>query len=513
MTKFSGSSSFTPAFVPANTLTHEGGDGWKRTPRQELFLQAVTEMAEDTFYETQEQRRTRLAQNVAQVVSERDGWQWVASFARWLRHEANMRSASVMVACEAVAAGRPANATGPTARQLVDSVCVRADEPAEVLGYWLQFHGRQVPAGVKRGVADAAARLYNERNALKYDGQSRAIRMADVVELVHPSPSSDQQSALFRYLLDHRHDRDGYDLRLLPAIYKDRQLLGLPENERLAAFQQGLTTEAGWSWERVAGWLPGGLTAEVWERVIPSMGYMALLRNLRNFDQAGISSATRKAVAERLADPEQVAASRQFPYRFLSAWKATESLEWGPALETALGHSVKNVPEFAGRTLVLIDTSGSMQSPVGGARSQAMRWEVAGLFGAVVAARSKNVDLAIYATGVEPVKAPTSSTSILRFCEQLRRSIGSVGHGTNTWEAIRTQYDGHDRVVVLTDEQSHDFGRNPGTWLHFVNLAGYAPSTAPPDRRTFASGGFNDSLFKLIPLSEHGASGRWPWES
>ena len=83
-----------------------------------------------------------------------------------------------------------------------------ADEPAEMLGYWLTTHGRNVPMPVKRGVADAARRLYTERAALRYDGLSRQIRMADVIELAHPSPRDDAQSALFRWLLDRRHHDD-----------------------------------------------------------------------------------------------------------------------------------------------------------------------------------------------------------------------------------------------------------------------------------------------------------------
>lgn len=252
--------------------------------------------------------------------------------------------------------------------------------------------------------------------------------------------------------------------------------------------------------------------SEIWESLIPRMGYMALLRNLRNFDQAGVSDEVASRVAARLASADEVARSQQFPYRFLSAWKATDSVRWASALERALQLSVENVPAFEGRTLVLVDTSGSMQSPVAGARSQAMRWEVAGLFGAVVAARAgKGADLAIYATGVQAVPVPAGG-SVLRFVESMRGRVGSVGHGTNTWGAIREMYDGQDRIVVLTDEQSHDSGRNPGCFMHFVNLAGYQYGTAPADGRTFAYGGFTDSMFKLLPIMEQGSKGRWPWE-
>ena len=95
----------------------------------------------------------------------------------------------------------------------------RADEPAEMLGYWLTTHGRNVPMPVKRGVADAVRRLYTERAALRYDGLSRQIRMADVIELTHPAPRDDAQSALFKYLLDRRHHDDAVaDAAALPML-------------------------------------------------------------------------------------------------------------------------------------------------------------------------------------------------------------------------------------------------------------------------------------------------------
>lgn len=498
----------------AKALTHENALGYTRTPKAELFLQAVTEMAEDKYYETADQRRARMTTNIQKVLTENDGWDWICKLVPWLRKDAGMRSASIMIAAEAVAAanGLPVRG-GVSPRQLVSTAIMRADEPAEFLGYWLQFHGRKLPAAIKRGIADSATRLYSEWSALKYDGQSRTVRMADVVELTHPKPQNDTQAALFKYLIDNRHNRDEFNLDSLPKIRLDKALLSLPESERMAAFLNGDTAEAGWSWERVAGWLPGGLTGQVWERIIPTMGYMATLRNLRNFDQAGISSGLKGAVNSKLADPEQVAKSMQFPYRFLSAWMNTESLTWATALEAAADLSVKNIPVFEGRTLIVIDTSGSMQSPVGGDRSKIQCVDAAALFGYALALRNVgNVDVVMFADSSK-VLPVSKGASLLRSVQDFRKQIGKVGYSTNTWQAIRKHYNGHDRVIVLTDEQSHDRGTNPGCFMHFVNLAGYRVSTAPKDSRTFAYGGFTDAMFSTMPLLERGAAQRWPWEA
>lgn len=495
-------------------VTHEGGLGYTRTPKAELFLAAVTEMAEDKFYESAPERQARMVVNIQKVLTENDGWEWLCNLVTWLRKDAGMRSASIMIAAEAVAAanGLPQRG-GLSARGLVAVACQRADEPAEFLGYWIQNKGRKLPAPVKRGVADAAVRLYSEWTALKYDGQSRTIRMADVIELTHPKPATSAQASLFKYLIDNRHNRDEFSLELLPKIELDKWLLSRPEDERKAAFDAGFTTEAGWSWERVAGWLPGGLTKEIWEGIIPSMGYMATLRNLRNFDQAGIRKPARDAVNAKLSDPEQVAKSLQFPYRFFTAYNNVDSVNYSASLEEATNLSVGNIPEFEGRTLVLIDVSGSMTwSSVGGEHSKALCSDVAALFGHAIAGRNAGrVDLVMFATTSAelPVK---KGASLLRAVEDTKRQTNKCGGGTQTWQAIKKHYNGHDRVIVLTDEQSHDSGKNPGCFMHFFNLAGYKVSTAPRDSRTFAYGGFTDAMFSTMPLLERGTAQRWPWE-
>ena len=69
----------------------------------------------------------------------------------------------------------------------------RAEDPQETLDYSYEKQ-LQLLQNVKRGVADAARRLYTERAALRYDGLSRQVRMADVIELTHPQPRDDRQS-------------------------------------------------------------------------------------------------------------------------------------------------------------------------------------------------------------------------------------------------------------------------------------------------------------------------------
>ncbi|MEV4558722.1 TROVE domain-containing protein [Kitasatospora sp. NPDC049285] len=502
------------------TANHAGGAGFLRDQKSELFLLAVANLVgQDTFYErggARDDRYTALIRSLA--VSDPE---WTLGLLRWLRDGAAMRTASLVGAAEFTRARLDAGAAGYS-RQAVDAVLRRPDEPGELLAYWTSRYGRALPKPVKRGVADAARRLYHGRALLKYDTAAKGYRFGDVLELTHPAPHPDKpwQGELFRYALDRRHRPDE---AVPPAgdalLTAHRELTGLPV-ERRRALVTGVggaerLAAAGMTWESLAGWLHGPLDAAVWEAVIPSMGVMALVRNLRNFDQAGVSDAVAERVARRISDPEEVRRSRQFPFRYLAAHRHAPSLRWGHALETALRHSLANVPVLPGRTLVLVDRSGSMFDRPS-AQTELNRADTAAVFGTALALRAADADLVEFGT--------TSRRITLRRGESVLKAVDRFGDlgGTETAKAVRQHYRAHDRVVIVTDEQAY------GSWnggdplvaipaevpVYTWNLAGYRPGHAPSGgarRHTF--GGLTDAAFRLIPLLEAGRNAHWPWEN
>ncbi len=417
------------------TRTHEGGDAHLRDAESELFLLAATNMVgEDTFYERAPDRDRRFVDLVRHVTVTNPAF--VAGLAPYLRETMRMRSAAVVMAAEYVAAG------GAGGRAVVAGVLQRPDEPAELIGYWMTTHGRNLPMAVKRGVADAVRRLYNERAALRYDGLSRQVRMADVVELTHPEPRDDRQSALFRWLLDRRHHDDAVaDPERLPVLAAAAALEAVPDGERRAVLRDrgpAALAEAGFSWERLSGWLPGGMDAEAWQYVIPSMGAMALVRNLRNFDQAGIADQAVATVIAKITDPDEVAKARLFPYQVWAAYKHAPSDDWKRALGRTMDLTTANVPRLDG-TLVVIDTSASMQAPVSG-KSKLTRVEVAAVMAMATARRARNVDVVIYGDRSRRV-ADLAGTSVLAGVAMVERLVGSVGHSTFGHTAIAKHFD------------------------------------------------------------------------
>jgi hypothetical protein len=485
-------------------LGHQGGQSYERDSRSELFVFAVSNLGgEKTYHEGASARDERYANLVHAVAPNYPVW--MAGFIPWLRNSANMRTAPLVGALESARSMLTLGIAG--SRQLIASSMSRPDEPGEAVAYWMKHYGRRLPMPVKRGIADAARRLYTEAALLKYDTSGKPFRFADVIELCHVRPDALWRSDLYKYALDRRHNRSNIIIpATLPTIQHRADLKGTAVEE----MSQADIKLAGMTWENTISAAVDKKAA--WENTIPTMGYMALLRNLRNFDEAGISAATVRQVIDRLTDPEEVKRSRQFPFRFLSAYTQLNSLTWGHALETALNLSLQNLPALRGRTLILVDRSDSMF--YGLSEYSSVRWAaVAAMFGTALYLRNQpNATLVQYGSRSVEMIFP-KSMSILR----AERRFSNLG-GTRTATAIRERFTGHDRIIVITDEQVHS-GEDPSKAapasvpMYTFNLAGYRPSQVPDSaNRVTIGGGLTDKSFQMIALLEAGRDGVWPWE-
>lgn len=290
---------------------------------------------------------------------------------------------------------------------------------------------------------------------------------------------------------------------------------------------------------------------EQWELLIQEMGYMALLKNLRNFDKVGVGKNIANRVAQKLADPDEVAKSKQLPFRFYTAWMNTPSGRWKTPLDTALQASIPNIPSLEGRSLILIDTSGSMEGVMGtpnknrgnGWRPRVRnistgqeeetepniprRVDAGALFGLALAMRNKGkVDVWGFADGQMAVtNLTTSGKSLLEATELFGKQIGAVGHGTQIERAVRDTYKGQDRVFIFTDMQTV---QHENTWpysdtgdvtravpkdkqVYGFDLAGYKNSAIDVTPTRHEMGGLTDHTFGAIPLMEAGVAESWPW--
>jgi hypothetical protein len=278
--------------------------------------------------------------------------------------------------------------------------------------------------------------------------------------------------------------------------------------------------QAGMTWEAAQSllgtvvkdpFLLEAMKRRLWTELIPNMGYMALLRNLRNFDEVGINDEAVQTVIRRLTDPVQVARSRQLPIRFLSAFTANaHHFKWSQALETALQLSLQNVPELPGRSLILVDVSGSMVDALS-SKSTLTRVQAAGLFGSALAIRNGDrATLVAFGPSSLVLNVPKNA-ALLTMMKQFHAS-----GGTYTTAAVQRHFAGHDRVIIITDEQSSDGDPSrvipAGTPLYTWNLAGYKYGHTGSGSRRYTFGGLTDQAFGLIPLLEAGFSQKYPFQ-
>lgn len=548
MTKFNHARARTATTSPVTSArkrdltTHEGAPGYKRDARGELFmLGAGRFFGEKSFYETGHDGADRFRALVS-TVAETDP-AWLAKFLKWLRSEANIRTAALVGAVEyaRVTQQLPRDSdvfttNGLSARAVVRSVLQRADEPGEMIAYFRSRYGRSIPIAIKRGIADAIVghetgrkALYSEYTALKYDTASHGYRFGDVVDIVcpttwHPAVRGTALGNLFGYLIDRRHGRESEDgFEMLTA---NRRIRAIADREPAILLDPERMKTGGLTWEDALSLGGSKLDkAKLWESLIDAdaLGYMALIRNLRNMDEAGVSKAHAKKIVEIIEDPARVASSRQLPFRFFSAYNAAPSDRWKQALTEALDASTANIPKLSGRTLILVDTSASMEGRLSD-RSGVCYVDVAALFGVALARNASKVDLYGFGDGVFKHELAYGG-SVLGQTKQFVARVGEAGHGTRIAESMQTTFAGHDRVVIFTDMQTMRGGYNwygmgdvktavpASVPVYAWNLAGYEASMMPTgsdNRHEF--GGFSDAAFSIMQTLEAGRDGRWPWQ-
>jgi hypothetical protein len=182
----------------------------------------------------------------------------------------------------------------------------------------------------------------------------------------------------------------------------------------------------------------------------------------------------------------------------------------------ALDLSLNNVPMFTGKTLILIDTSSSMNDKMSG-RSELLRRDAAAMFGLALARRCHEATVVSFAS--------TTLDFAVRKGESLLKSIDRfssayfIGGGTATATAISRYRSGHDRIIVLTDEQADAHQGSvvpPGVNMVTFNLGGYkfghAPSGGIHGKGNLTTiGGLSDAAFTLLPALEAYGRGQWPF--
>jgi hypothetical protein len=497
------------------TLNYEGAKAYKMNPALELYATVVTSALSDNFYEKSGDRLTRLRELIAKNKPE-----FVAKLAVYAREKMYLRSIPLVLAVELAKIHNGDNLIS----RLVSRVVQRADEITELLAYYQLANPKNgsikklnaLSKQMQKGLAEA----FNKFDAYQFAKYNRdaEVKLRDALFLVHPKAKSEAQQAIFNQIVN--------DTLETPYTW---------ETELSALGQVGYDDEKA---------KKAAFRAK-WEELIESgkLGYMALLRNLRNILQAEVSREHIKKVAERLANPNEVARSKQFPFRFLAAYRelkggqiprrginlkeilfSSDTTLILNALEKAIVASVVNLQGFDEKTKVLVacDTSGSMQKTVS-AKSSVQLYDVGLVLGMLLQNRSESVITGIFGDTWKVINLP--SGNILANADELHRREGEVGYSTNGYLVIKDLVKRKalvDKVMIFTDCQLWNSNNTnesiakywneykkiaPNARLYLFDLAGYGQSPLNLIQEdVFLIAGWSERVFEVLEAIENGNS-------
>lgn len=443
-----------------------GANAYRLSPEWELYTSVVTTSLNNSFYEQEEERIAR----VRNLIGSCDPL-FVARLAVYARTAMNLRSIPLVMAVELARVHKGDDLV----RRLTAQTIRRADEITELLAYYQQANQRTGTKKLNRLSKQLQAGLQDAFNAFdayqfaKYNRDSE-VRLRDALFLVHPKAKDGQQQEVFNEIVSNS----------LPTPYTW-------ETELSAVGQNSFAT----SKEKAAAF------RAKWEELIDSekLGYMALLRNLRNLLEAEVSGEHILKVGNKLASEKAVESSKQLPFRFLAAYRElskTPSLYATmlmTALERAVQVSARNITGFddSSRILIACDVSGSMQYPIS-PKSKIMRYDIGLMLGMLLKSRCAKVMTGIFGDRWKLISLP--DTGILSNVDAFYKREGEVGYSTNGYLVIKDLIERRaeiDKVMMFTDCQLWNNNGNfqledqwkeykkicPKAKLYLFDLAGY----------------------------------------
>lgn len=390
--------------------THEGAPAARMTAEQALRRSVLSCLLwEREFYEDGEEIAGRIRKLANEVKPET-----LAALAGEARTRFKLRHVPLLLLVALI--GR----REPEARKLVADAIAgtvrRADEPGELIALYRKLNGRadRAPAKLtkqmKAGLA-AALPSFDAYQLAKYD-RDGAVKLRDVFRLVHPKPANAEQAELWRRLV--------------------KGELESPD-----------------TWEVALS--AGADKRETFERLLREgkLGYLALLRNLRNMTAASVDTGLiRDAILARKG------ARDVLPFRFVAAARACPQME--PALDTALLASLGDMPKLPGKTVVLVDVSGSMNDKLS-SKSDLTRRDAA----ATLASILPGEDVRVFAFADTVVEIPRRMG--MAGVDAINQAPRGSTRLFDAVAAVKAQVP-HDRMVVITDEQATDPSRF-GYWI------------------------------------------------
>lgn len=431
--------------VKAETFNHEGVPAVPSTPYDELRRAVLACLLwEDQFYESGASIADRIKALVPKVPQEK-----VAALAIDARTRFRLRHAPLLLVRE-MARGK-GNIVGRTLSEVIQ----RADELSEFLSIYWKDKREPLSKQVKIGLAHAFQK-FNAYQLGKYRGDDKAVKLRDVLFLCHAKPKDAEQEAIWKKLVDGSLESpDTWEVAL--SAGKDKK--------------------------------------ETFERLIREgkLGYMALLRNLRNMETA---KCDERLVREAITVGAK--GSKALPFRFIAAARAAPRFE--PQLDAAMAVAAEDMPRLSGTTVVLVDVSPSMNAQLSKKSDLTRRDAACGL---AILARELCQDCRVFAFSTSIAEVPARRGMALS--DAILRAVPSNGTMLGGAIGFINANVKHDRLIVVTDEESQDRVPNSVADGYMVNVSSYQNGIGygPWTRIT----GFSEAILTYIQETERAVQG------
>lgn len=431
--------------------THEGAPAYPHLSAEQSLRRSVLSclLWENQFYEDGKSIADRIVENAKKIPASK-----LAALAVEARSQFNLRHVPLLLLSVLADTVRGSSLVADAIPQVLQ----RADELSELLAVYATYMNSSpgklkkiLTHGLRRGLARAFGK-FNAYALAKYN-RDNVIKLRDVLFLSHAKPKDDEQKALWKQLID--------------------GTLASPDT---------------WEVELSAG----EDKRETFERLIREgkLGYLALLRNLRNMANADVDrDLVREAILARKG------AQRIFPFRYVAAARAAPQFE--PFLDLALQAAILDLPRLDGTTVVLVDVSGSMEGKLS-AKSDMTRMDAAAALASII-----NGDVRVFTFSHELIEvAPRRGMAGVDVVVNSQEHGGTyLGRALQELSGIRK-----DRLIVITDEQSHDRVLAPAGIKYLINVASYRNGVGYADGWVHIDGWSENVLRFIHELESNDAS-------
>lgn len=490
---------------PKNTsavINHQGGTGYKLDPKLELVSILATGM-DNKFYETLGEREQRFI-NVIQEVAKKD-IEFVAKALVYARSVMGQRSVthfgSVQLAKHLSGRSLARKFFSKRDRKKeVGGIVYRLDDMLEIIACYQALNpGKALPNAMKNGFKIALENADSYELA-KYQGNGKSVSLIDVVNLVHPKPSKDMED-VFKKLMTG-------ELKQFNTVEDKNTKAG---QEVAKKVKEGTITK-----EEAAVELAEAKEENYIELInTRKIGYLALLRNIRNIIKTGSKPELVKGACELLTDEKLIKQSLVFPHQIdlaleviLSEFGADKATPFLKALNTAYKLAIPNLVELftSGRTAVVFDSSGSMSTPISLANKKQGSEAAIAKASLIAATLAKGIGADVYhfANSCKQIKVnPLDTVNTLK--KQFLSVQGQVGYGTEFNSIFQTLGNKYDRIFIISDMQGCDIIRNQvhnDKHIYSIDITGYGTSMFKPGSKIYPIYGYSADIYEMVKKVE-----------